>query len=152
MSLLTQEENLRKMLERAGVLPKKSLFLSGETLSDNRVRVLAKMLEYIKAEPAFLEDENPLVKRIENLEQTIEELKKEREVKRLPSKADRVYLKFKNMLEKEHFGKIVAIDAESGRIVGLGNSVLEAYRDAEKNTSKTKFSYRRVGFAFVHKL
>ena len=68
------------------------------------------------------------------------------------SKADLIYFKFKDELEKEHFGKIVAIDVDSEKIVGIGNSILEAYSEAKKNTSKKQFSYRRVGFDFVHRL
>ncbi len=99
-----------------------------------------------------LVEENPIEKRLKSLEKTIQDLKKEKGVKKTFSKADLIYYKFKDDLEKEHLGKIVAIDVDSEKIVGIGSSVLEAYSEAKKNTSRKQFSYRRVGFDFVHRL
>jgi uncharacterized protein YuzE len=101
---------------------------------------------------ASMEEKDPVVERLEALEKEVNELKKEREIRTVPSKADTVYLKFKDSLEKEHFGKIVAIDIDSEKVVGIGSSVLEAYEEARKRSSKKQFSFRRIGFDFLHKL
>lgn len=146
MSSKTREEHERKMLQRVGILKKQSPLR-------HRVSMESLMFDLVSHfVRTSLEEENPLVKRIENLEREVRELRKKREIAKVPSKADLIYLKFKEELEQEHFGKIVAIDVDSGKIVGIGSSILEAYSEAKKNTSKKQFSYRRVGFDFVHRL
>jgi len=57
-----------------------------------------------------------------------------------------IYEESKEELEKTHFGKIVAIDNETKKIVGFGKNILEAYYDAENKTGKKKFSFIRVGY------
>ena len=79
-------------------------------------------------------------------------LKNKVEGKRKPTKVDYVYELFKEELEKEHFGKIVAIDTELKKIVGIGDTVLEAYRQAKKNTGKDQFDFRRVGYSYIHRV
>lgn len=146
MASSTQEEKEREMLQRVGILHKK--------MSDTPDEFIYKMLisQLARFAIASVEEESPLEKRVRCLEREVENLKTKKEVKALPSKADLVYLMFKDELEKEHCGKIVAIDVESERIVGLGNSILDAYQEAREKTGKKQFSYRRVGFPFVHKL
>lgn len=164
MASHTQEELERKMLERVGILPKKPPIVSGIKAYvramrahgyDEEPTILPAMIitdllsDFVGAS---LVEKRPLIKRIEHLEKTIRDLKKEKETEEVFSKADLIYYKFKDELEKEHFGKIIAIDVDSEKIVGIGNSVLEAYSEAKKNSSKKQFSYRRVGFDFVHRL
>lgn len=67
-------------------------------------------------------------------------------------KADQVYARFREKLEAEHFGKIVAIDTDLGEIVGIGDAVLDAYNKAKEKTSKTRFAFRRVGFPYIDRL
>ena len=177
MTAQTQDELERKMAERIGILPKKHRFV-GEINPYARAR---GHIEELKVWPAIratdvpsdfvvaslatdvLSDfvlvssmeKNPLVKRIEYLEKTIRDLMRahaQKEIEKVFSKADLVYYKFKDELEKEHFGKIAAIDVDSEKIVAIGNSILEAYSEAKKNSPKKQFSYRRVGFDFVHRL
>ncbi|MHA1431703.1 MAG: hypothetical protein ACTSRV_15125 [Candidatus Freyarchaeota archaeon] len=100
-----------------------------------------------------------LKKRVLELERILKErnteletLKKRVGGKRKPTKADYVYELFKEELEKEHFGKIVAIDTELKKIVGIGDTVLEAYRQAKKNTGKDQFDFRRVGYSYIHRV
>lgn len=69
-----------------------------------------------------------------------------------PTEADLVYEREKEELERRYFGKIVAIDVDSKAIVGVGDSILEAYREAKKKTSKNKFAYKRVGYPAIHRL
>lgn len=144
----SQKEVEMRMLEKVGVLPKKSSFMIGTPALQSMFQTLSFFLR------PSIEEGNPLVKRIERLERTVEELKgkKEMSARALWSEVDRVYLKFKGDLEKHHYGKIVAIDVESEKIVGIGNSILEAYYEAKKKASKEKFSYRRVGVNFEHRL
>jgi len=143
MSSQAQEEIEREMLKR--VLLRKT---APHFRDDFRIKAMLSMVS------RFLitsEEESPIMTRIERLERTVKELKRKKEVE-IPSKADLVYLKFKDELEKEHFGKIVAIDVNSESIVGIGDSILEAYKKAEEKTHEKQFSYRRVGFHFVHRL
>jgi len=39
-------------------------------------------------------------------------------------------------LEERYFGKIVAIDTDRGGIVGVGDTILEAYEEAKKKRGK----------------
>jgi hypothetical protein len=89
---------------------------------------------------------------IDELKRRVGELERKVGRRRIPTKADHVYELFKEELEKEQFGKIVAIDIESKQIVGIGNSILEAYNDAREKTRKEQFDFRRVGYKYVHKV
>lgn len=98
------------------------------------------------------ESESPLEKRVSSLENEMRKLKsiliQEHEI----PEVDRIYEKFKEELESKYFGKIVAIDLESEIVAGIGSSVLEAYEKAKEKSPKNKFSYKRVGYAYVFKL
>lgn len=99
------------------------------------------------------EPEETLEGRVEQLEDEVRRLRKKiKPPIRHPTKADLVYEKFRGKLEKEHFGKVVALDVDSETVVGVGNTVLEAYHEARKKSSKTKFSYKRVGYPYVYRL
>ena len=89
---------------------------------------------------------------IESLKKRVSELEKRVGLLRKPTKVDYVYSLFSDDLEKHHFGKIVAIDVESEKIVGIGDSVLEAYNKAVKETEKDQFDFKRVGFKHLHKV
>jgi hypothetical protein len=155
MAFQILDERERKMLERVGVLPKIRRSEDEKVPTEATARMLLNFLEYVRR-PTFAEEKDTLavaLRRIGDLEKAVQKLKEQKEIRKVPSKADFVYSKFKDELEKEHFGKIVAIDVESEKIVGCGNSILEAYRDAmQKQTIMKQFAYRRVGFDFVHKL
>lgn len=142
----TQEEIETEMLKRVGIMPKRVPYAYDEFLH----KILLSRLARFLVTP--VEEEDPILKRMEWLEREVEKLKTKEKVKTLPSKADLVYLIFKDELEKEHYGKIVAIDVKSKKIVGLGSSILEAYQKAKEKTGRKQFSYRRIGFPFVHKL
>ena len=60
--------------------------------------------------------------------------------------SDEIYNENKKELEDNYFGKYIAIDNEDRKIVGYGDSILEAYEIAYKNTGKEKFSFKRVGY------
>jgi len=96
------------------------------------------------------------VKRIDLLEAEIRELKDKMNGKEVQkphlTAADIVYEENKMELERKHFGKIVAIDAESGKIVGIGRDMFEAYKNASKKSKKTKFAFRKVGYQSICKL
>ena len=72
--------------------------------------------------------------------------------KREPTKADLIYEKYRKELEREHFGKIVAIDTDLEKIVGIGYTILEAYKLAQKETGKNQFNFKRVGYDWVHEI
>lgn len=95
---------------------------------------------------------SPLQKKVERLEKDVLELKRELKMRQIVVKADLIYSKFKEVLEKDYLGKIVAIDIDSEEIVGYGDTILEAFRDAESKTGKKRFSYRKVGCSYIYKL
>lgn len=68
-----------------------------------------------------------------------------RTVSQTAKRADMVYQKFRQQLESEHFGKIVALDSEEGTVVAIGDTVLDAYNEAKKRSRKERFSFRKIG-------
>jgi hypothetical protein len=93
---------------------------------------------------------------VERLRRDAEQLKREnRRLKRYAPKkrkrteADRIYDRLKAELEKEHYGEIIAIDTELGRVVGIGDTLSEAYEKAKKATRKKQFAFKRVGYSYI---
>ena len=68
------------------------------------------------------------------------------------TKADLIYEKYRSKIEAENFGKIIAIDVDSEEIAGIGDSIIDAFKDARKHSEKGTFAYRKVGFPYVHKI
>lgn len=99
--------------------------------------------------------EPTLEERVRTLEKEVQKLKhadiKNANMEKI-NEANVVYESFRKELEEKHFGKIVAIDVYSKRVVGIGNNVMEAYKDALKNSKRRSFSYKRVGSTYVYKL
>lgn len=87
-----------------------------------------------------------------DLKKRVQELEIRVGKRRTPTKANQVYELFKEELEKEHFGEIVAIDTELKQIVGIGDTLLEAYNNAKKRTGKDQFDFQRVGYKYIHKV
>lgn len=83
----------------------------------------------------------------ELLVQKIQELEERQNIKEKLTDSERIYSENKTEIEKKYFGKIIAIDNSKRKVVGSGNTILEAYHNAKKNEpSKAKFSYIRVGY------
>lgn len=85
-----------------------------------------------------------------SLSQRINSLESEMTTLRLPTYVQPVssdiYDMYKEKLEKEHYGKIIAIDNESKNIAGIGHNILEAYKNAHEKTGKKIFSFKRIGY------
>ncbi|HXY88467.1 MAG TPA: hypothetical protein VEG44_08505 [Candidatus Acidoferrales bacterium] len=81
----------------------------------------------------------------------IGKLEKKTRKKKPVTKADRVYNRFKKELEQEYFGKIVAIDVDLSRVVGIGDTFDEAYDRAIEETGKEQFDFKRVGHSYLFK-
>jgi hypothetical protein len=65
-------------------------------------------------------------------------------------KADQIYERqLKEKLEKEHRGKIVAIEIASGDFF-LGNNEIEAYEKAIQKYPDKTFVYKRIGYQATH--
>jgi len=93
-----------------------------------------------------------VVGEIKDLKRRVGELETRLVEKREPTRVDYVYDLFKEELEKKHFGRIVAIDTDSDKIVGVGDTILEAYDKAKEKTGKDRFDFRRVGYRYIHKV
>lgn len=63
----------------------------------------------------------------------------------LVMKGEEIYEKNKAKLEKDYLGQIVAIEIESRTIVGVGESLDEAYAAALKKWPRKQFCFRKVG-------
>ncbi len=58
---------------------------------------------------------------------------------------ERIYEENKERLERESLGKIAAIEVESRKIAGIGDTVDETYRIAVKKFPGKKFYFRKIG-------
>ena len=63
--------------------------------------------------------------------------------------ADILFSKINKELMPKHKGKIVALDIESGSYF-IGNSELDAYKEAIKQHPKKQFVFKRIGFDSTH--
>ena len=63
--------------------------------------------------------------------------------------ADKLFEKINKELSSRFKGKIVAIDADSGNYF-IGNSELDAYKEAIKKHPNKKFVFKRIGFDSTH--
>ena len=64
-------------------------------------------------------------------------------------KANKLFERINKKLAQQFKGKIVAIDTESGNYF-IGNSELDAYKNAIKEYPNKKFIFKRVGFDSAH--
>ncbi len=102
--------------------------------------------------PDLTQAVNLIKTRLERLTAKVDELDK-RTITGIPlTEVDRVYNRFKKQLEREHFGEFVAIDTESGRIVGIGDTVLSAYDQAKEATGKEQFDFKRAGYRHLKRI
>ena len=106
------------------------------SLTEERITRLEKEIGRID----FLE------KQLCNLREKIEDKKK---LKKKKTIADIIYDKNRAELESKHFGKIVAMESDSGKIVGLGNNMVEAYKNAREKSTKTAFVFKKIGHESV---
>ena len=58
---------------------------------------------------------------------------------------EEVYEENREEWERRYLGKIVAIEVESRRLAGIGDTLEEAYEEAVKRFPGKKFYFRRVG-------
>ena len=63
--------------------------------------------------------------------------------------ADILLGKINKKLMPKYKGKIVAIDTDTGKYF-IGNSELDAYREAIKQNPKKQFVFKRIGFDSTH--
>lgn len=100
-----------------------------------------------------LSREELLEKRVKLLEAKVNELegKTESPIK-LPTKADLIYEKYREDLEYSNMGKIVAIDSKMEKVVGIGDSILEAYENALGKSTGKQFTFRKVGCNYIHRI
>lgn len=63
--------------------------------------------------------------------------------------ADSMFKKLDEKLSPKFRGKIIALDTETGDYF-IGNSELEAYKNAVKKYPNKQFVYKRIGFHSTH--
>lgn len=63
--------------------------------------------------------------------------------------ANELFEKINKELSPQFRGKIVAIDADSGKYF-IGDSELDAYKEAVKQYPNKKFVFKRIGFKETH--
>ncbi len=65
-------------------------------------------------------------------------------------KGERLYRKLRSQLEKQHLGKVVAIDPNSGEYV-IGRDELDAAQKAKEKFPGKLLDYFRIGDDVLHK-
>lgn len=141
----TQEENTEQItlekLKEWEVIP---------TDEPEAVVPIFSLIRFLRAEPFYRRVD--VLRELKELKEKVSDLEKRVGEKRTLTKVDYVYELHREELEKEHFGKVIAIDTELKEIVGIGNTVLEAYNNAQKKTDKDQFDFRRVGYEYIEKV
>jgi hypothetical protein len=102
--------------------------ISKEAALKRRINVLESQCTYFAQKLTELEGHRPIA-----LPQKIKE-------------SEMIYEEHKAELEENCYGKVVAIDNTERKIVGIGDTILEAFDDANAKTKKEKFSFKRVGY------
>ena len=64
---------------------------------------------------------------------------------KLAQLGERIYEENREEWERSYSGMIIAIETESKRLAGVGESVDDAYRKALKKYPRRQFYFRRVG-------
>jgi len=139
MNLALQNHLFQIQREMFGMSPHREVIAAGrikQVYLDSADVVTKKDLDDLR---------NEFVDRIAKLE------KKKTRNKKPVKKANRIYNRFKKELELEHFGKIVAIDVDLERVVGIGDTFDEAYDRATEETGKEQFDFKRVGYSYLFK-
>ena len=67
----------------------------------------------------------------------------------MKNKIDMLFEKINEKLLPRHKGKIIALDVDSGNYF-IGNSELDAYKKAIKQSPNKQFIFKRVGFDSTH--
>jgi hypothetical protein len=93
-----------------------------------------------------------LVGEVDKLQAELAKLKNKGVKKRPLKPADRIYNRIKKEYETEHFGKIIAIDVHLKRVVGIGDTLDDAYEQAVEETGREQFDFKRVGYSYLYKL
>ena len=65
-------------------------------------------------------------------------------------KGERLYRRLQAKLEKEHLGKVIAINPDSGEYV-IGQDELETAKKAQKRFPRKPLDYFRIGEKVMHK-
>lgn len=90
---------------------------------------------------------------LSEIRKVIAELSERTEIRtHQPTKGDMIYMKVKSKLEEESNGKIAAIDLESEKVAGIGETLLDAYEHAKKATGRDKFFFKRIGSNNIHSI
>lgn len=82
---------------------------------------------------------------LNEMRKTIERLTAKTKPKQSPlqQKGEEIYNKNRESLEKEHWGKLVAIDTDTESIIGIGKTLEEVYKQTSQ--SKKPLYLRRIG-------
>ncbi|HEY4675397.1 MAG TPA: hypothetical protein VIH48_05020 [Candidatus Bathyarchaeia archaeon] len=137
------EDYLREKMKKWGIL--KDEMTSRLILASSSLNEIFKELIVQRSGRDIYEEIDALKKRVQYLE-------KRAGGKRKLTKADFVVELNKKELETKYFGKIVAIDADSLEVVGIGDTILEAYNNAKEKTGKDQFDFRRIGYSYVYRV
>jgi hypothetical protein len=108
--------------------------------------------ELVSIKQEFADFKKTKIKEINALKDALANLEQLAGERTLFTPADRIYERFKVELEKDHFGEIVAIDDESGCIVGIADTLSDAYERAKKATGKEQFDFKRVGYGYLFRI
>lgn len=113
-------------------------------LRDIRTKFYEEVEEISIPDPIMIEKQIlELKQKLEAIEHKLEQ--KQSKIKKTMTKGEIVYKKLQSKIEKKYTDKVVAIDVDNKKVVGIGNSIEEAYDDAVSNSDKKRFYFKKVG-------
>jgi len=137
------EKDIEKKLIKWGIIKKDS--------SENEI--INKSIT-VNVNNWFIKPEIQLLKDIEinNLKERLSTLENMLGLNTEILKVDIIYEEYKAELEATYYGKIIAIDLESKKILAIEDNILNAYKEAKKQSDKNKFGYKRIGYNSIYRM
>ena len=122
----------------------------------DEIRMMPKQFVIGMMLKQFLTLENEtydIEEQIEKLKRELSSLKLGLDQKLVVNRGDAVYEKLLPTLEEKYYDMIVAIDTENEKVVGVGETIEEAYEHAKsERPEKKQFYFRRVGSSYVERI
>lgn len=98
------------------------------------------------------EEQPPQDREIQRLKARIARLESKMTTRPVTTRGSRVYEKLRSSLEPEFLGKVVAIDTDREQVIGVGDTIEEAYSQASAKEAGKQFYFRRVGKRYLERV
>ena len=134
---------LREKMKKWGILKDETTYQFFHALWNDTFEALAE-IRHVRTPDVYAE--------LISLKKRVQELEKRVGGKRKLTGVDFAIESNREELEKKYFGKIVAVGTDSLEVVGVGDTILEAYNNAKEKTGKDKFDFRRIGYKYIYRV